>query len=232
MSAAASPASQESGSGLKQAAKQAGKAAKGGDDDMDQQAVAQQRQMTPKEGTGGNSKAVAQGTEVATRALGVLGAISVPGMESSHGLSLGGTGSPLQSPAVTVQRLMTELSRLHKRNPTLFVRHRTPLAPETWARSMCPAWLLVLTLNRRRNHDERYIIWPDDARRLFVLGIGMWALGQWLRRKGFGPQLDALDKQYTALQQRVNRLALPAAAHFTAAWVCLIACHCSAARIR
>ena len=21
----------------------------------------------------------------------------------------------------------------------------------------------------------------------FVLGIGMWALGQWLRRKGFGP---------------------------------------------
>ena len=94
VSAAASPASQESGSGLKQAAKQAGKAAKSGDDDMDQQAVAQQRQMTPKEGTGGNGKAVAQGAEVATRALGVLGAISVPGMESSHGLSLGGTGSP------------------------------------------------------------------------------------------------------------------------------------------
>ncbi|EIY3344191.1 P-type conjugative transfer protein TrbL, partial [Escherichia coli] len=94
VSAAASPASQASGSGLKQAAKQAGKAAKGGDDDMGQQAVAQQRQMTPKEGTGGNGKAVAQGAEVATRALGVLGAISVPGMESSHGLSLGGTGSP------------------------------------------------------------------------------------------------------------------------------------------
>lgn len=94
VSAAASSASQESGSGLKQAAKQAGKAAKGGDDDMGQQAVAQQRQMTPKEGTGGNGKAVAQGAEVATRALGVLGAISVPGMESSHGLSLGGTGSP------------------------------------------------------------------------------------------------------------------------------------------
>ncbi len=94
VSAAASPASQEAGSGLKQAAKQAGRAAKGGDDDTDQQAVAQQRQMTPKEGTGGNGKAVAQGAEVATRALGVLGAISVPGMESSHGLSLGGTGSP------------------------------------------------------------------------------------------------------------------------------------------
>ncbi|RWT46431.1 P-type conjugative transfer protein TrbL [Enterobacter cloacae] len=94
VSAAASPASQEAGSGLKQAAKQAGRAAKGGDDDTDQQAVAQQRQMTPKEGTGGNGKVVAQGAEVATRALGVLGAISVPGMESSHGLSLGGSGSP------------------------------------------------------------------------------------------------------------------------------------------
>lgn len=94
VSAAASPASQEAGSGLKQAAKQAGRAAKVGNDDTDQQAVAQQRQMTPKEGTGGNGKAFAQGAEVATRALGVLGAISVPGMESSHGLSLGGTGSP------------------------------------------------------------------------------------------------------------------------------------------
>ncbi|HAU6670427.1 TPA: conjugal transfer protein TrbL [Salmonella enterica] len=94
VSAAASPASQEAGSGLKQAAKQAGRTAKDGDDDTDQQAVAQQRQMTPKEGTGGNGKAVAQVAEVATRALGVLGAISVPGMESSHGLSLGGTGSP------------------------------------------------------------------------------------------------------------------------------------------
>lgn len=30
----------------------------------------------------------------------------------------------------------------------------------------------------------------------FVLGIGMWALGQWLRRKGFGPQLDALDTSF------------------------------------
>lgn len=48
----------------------------------------------------------------------------------------------------------------------------------------------------------------------FALGIGMWALGQWLRSKGYGPQLDVLDKQYTALQYRVNRLALPAAAQF------------------
>jgi len=48
----------------------------------------------------------------------------------------------------------------------------------------------------------------------FALGIGMWALGQWLRRKGFGPQLDVLDQQYTALQYQMNRLALPAAARF------------------
>ncbi|MZH99460.1 hypothetical protein [Dickeya dianthicola] len=48
----------------------------------------------------------------------------------------------------------------------------------------------------------------------FVLGIGLWALGQWLRRKGYGPQLDALDKHCMALQHRVNRVALPAAAHF------------------
>lgn len=48
----------------------------------------------------------------------------------------------------------------------------------------------------------------------FALGISLWALGQWLRRKGFGPQLDVLDRQYTALQYQVNRLALPAAARF------------------
>lgn len=40
--------------------------------------------------------------------------------------------------------------------------------------------------------------------------IGMWALGRWLRRKGYGPQLDRLDRQYTALQLRVSPLALSA----------------------
>ncbi|MZH99459.1 P-type conjugative transfer protein TrbL [Dickeya dianthicola] len=93
LSAAASPASKESGSGLTQDAKQAEKAANGNDDDMGQQAAAQQQQMAPKEGAGSTGKAVAQGAEVATRALGVLGAISVPGMESSQGLSLGSAGS-------------------------------------------------------------------------------------------------------------------------------------------
>ena len=47
-----------------------------------------------------------------------------------------------------------------------------------------------------------------------VFGVALWALGQWLRRKGYGPQLDVLDREYTALQNRVNRLMLPAASHF------------------
>ncbi|CAI2145185.1 MULTISPECIES: hypothetical protein [Gammaproteobacteria] len=40
--------------------------------------------------------------------------------------------------------------------------------------------------------------------------IGMWALGRWLRSKGYGPQLDRLDRQFTALQLRVSPLALSA----------------------
>nr|WP_314877608.1 hypothetical protein [uncultured Pseudomonas sp.] len=44
----------------------------------------------------------------------------------------------------------------------------------------------------------------------FTFGIGMWALGRWLRSKGYGPQLDRLDRQYTALQLRVSPLALSA----------------------
>ena len=40
--------------------------------------------------------------------------------------------------------------------------------------------------------------------------IGMWALGIWLRSKGYGPQLDSLDRQYTALQLRVRPFALSA----------------------
>ncbi|WP_455913920.1 hypothetical protein [Pseudomonas syringae] len=44
----------------------------------------------------------------------------------------------------------------------------------------------------------------------FTFAIGMWALGRWLRSKGYGPQLDKLDRQYTALQLRVSPLALSA----------------------
>lgn len=43
-----------------------------------------------------------------------------------------------------------------------------------------------------------------------TLVIGMWALGRWLRSKGYGPQLDKLDRQYTALQLRISPLALSA----------------------
>lgn len=44
----------------------------------------------------------------------------------------------------------------------------------------------------------------------FTFAVGMWALGRWLRSKGYGPQLDKLDRQYTALQLRVRPLALSA----------------------
>lgn len=43
-----------------------------------------------------------------------------------------------------------------------------------------------------------------------TFAIGMWALGRWLRGKGYEPQLDRLDRQYTALQVRVSPLALSA----------------------
>ncbi|OOV93547.1 hypothetical protein [Pseudomonas sp. MF4836] len=44
----------------------------------------------------------------------------------------------------------------------------------------------------------------------FTFAVGMWALGRWLRSKGYGPQLDTLDRQYTALQLRVSPLAMSA----------------------
>ncbi|KPX88912.1 Uncharacterized protein ALO63_02312 [Pseudomonas amygdali pv. mori] len=43
-----------------------------------------------------------------------------------------------------------------------------------------------------------------------TFAIGMWALNRWLRSKGYGPQLDRLDRQFTALQLRVSPLALSA----------------------
>ena len=44
----------------------------------------------------------------------------------------------------------------------------------------------------------------------FTFAIGMWVLGRWLRSRGYGPLLDKLDRQYTALQLRVSPLALSA----------------------
>lgn len=43
--------------------------------------------------------------------------------------------------------------------------------------------------------------------------IAIWAFGRWLRSKGYGPLLDRLDRQCTALQLRVSRLALSTSFH-------------------
>jgi hypothetical protein len=48
----------------------------------------------------------------------------------------------------------------------------------------------------------------------FVTGVSLWSLGQWLRRKGYGAHLDMLDRECSALQNRVNRLMLPTADRF------------------
>ncbi|MCF5745730.1 hypothetical protein [Pseudomonas tremae] len=49
-----------------------------------------------------------------------------------------------------------------------------------------------------------------------TFAVGMWALGRWLRSKGYGAQLDRLDRQYTALQHRVSPFALSASYHMFA----------------
>jgi len=60
------------------------------------------------------------------------------------------------------------------------------------------------------------LIFAGFAVLVFTLGIGLWALGRWLRSKGYGPQLDKLDRHYTAFQLRVNPLALSASYHMVA----------------
>lgn len=55
------------------------------------------------------------------------------------------------------------------------------------------------------------LIFAGFAVSVLTLGIGMWAFGRWLRAKGYGPQLDQLGCQYTALQLKVSPLALSAA---------------------
>ena len=54
------------------------------------------------------------------------------------------------------------------------------------------------------------LIFAGFAVLVFTLGIGLWALGRWLRSKGYGPQLDKLDRHYTVFQLRVRPLALSA----------------------
>jgi hypothetical protein len=60
------------------------------------------------------------------------------------------------------------------------------------------------------------LIFAGFAVSVLTLGIGMWAFGQWLRGKGYGPQLDQLGHQHTALQLKVSPLALSATYHMIA----------------
>lgn len=78
-------APQHPSSGVQQAAKQAGKAAQGNDNN-DQQA-------TPKGGVVSSGNALSQAANGGAKMLGVMASMAVPGMENAHSLSLG-AGSP------------------------------------------------------------------------------------------------------------------------------------------
>ncbi len=81
----ASAAPSSPSSGVKQAAKQAGKATHGNDD--------KDQQTTPKEGAVSSGSAFSQAAEGGAKMLGVMASMAVPGMENAHALSLG-AGSP------------------------------------------------------------------------------------------------------------------------------------------
>lgn len=44
---------------------------------------------------------------------------------------------------------------------------------------------------------------------LLVVGIGLWALGQWLRRRGLGDRLDQIDTIVTKAQGKTGRVVKP-----------------------
>lgn len=44
---------------------------------------------------------------------------------------------------------------------------------------------------------------------MFVIGIGLWALGQWLRRKGRGEQLDRLGVRFVKVRHYTYRILGP-----------------------
>lgn len=39
---------------------------------------------------------------------------------------------------------------------------------------------------------------------IFLIGIGLWSIGQWLRRKGYGEQLDKIDARISAVQCKIR----------------------------
>lgn len=39
---------------------------------------------------------------------------------------------------------------------------------------------------------------------IFLIVIGLWAIGQWLRRKGYGEQLDKIDARMSAVQDKIR----------------------------
>ncbi|MEE4074519.1 P-type conjugative transfer protein TrbL [Pseudomonas viridiflava] len=82
----ASAAPSSPSSGVKRAAKQAGKAAQGNDD--------KDQQTTPKGGVASSGSALSQAADGGAKMLGVMASMAVPGMENAHALSLG-AGSPL-----------------------------------------------------------------------------------------------------------------------------------------
>lgn len=76
-------------SGVQQAARQAGRAAHGNDDE--------DLQATPKGGSVSAGNALSQSTSGGAKMLGVMASMAVPGMENAHSLSLG-AGSPPRVP--------------------------------------------------------------------------------------------------------------------------------------
>lgn len=50
----------------------------------------------------------------------------------------------------------------------------------------------------------------------FLAGIGLWAIGQQLRKKGYGTQLDKIGRQVALFQGRVNPVAMSTASHIFA----------------
>ena len=44
---------------------------------------------------------------------------------------------------------------------------------------------------------------------MFLVGIGFWALGQWLRSRGYGDRLDQIDAKVSKGQQYTGRLLGP-----------------------